>query len=235
MCFSCGKSLSWTELVPIASFLTQHGKCAGCRTKISWQYPLVEALVGFLFVFLFFRFEYILLSVPLLFGILFAYFGIILCVLVVLAVYDLRHEILPDSLSVAFAILAFISMFVFQGDALILHIPSGWHFVAGLALPAPFALIWLVSKGRWMGLGDAKLMIGIGWLLGLSAGITVILLSFWIGALFSIVLIFCASFGGKKVSMKTAIPFGPFLVLGTVIVFLAQLDFNSIISVFMRF
>jgi len=228
-CFTCGKKLTWFELVPIGSFLTQRGKCAGCKAPISWQYPIVEALMGFLFVFLYFRLGYLLPGTPLLFGILFAYYAALISILVVLSVYDLKHQILPDELTVAFAALAFIGMFFISGDAIILHVPSLWHFLAGVILPAPFSLIWLLSKGKWMGLGDAKLMIGIGFLLGISAGVTAILLSFWIGAVISVLMLLVAQFAkGKKISMKTAIPFGPFLALGTVIVILGNLDFGTI-------
>ena len=86
-----------------------------------------------------------------------------------------------------------------------------------------------------MGLGDAKLMIGIGWLLGMSAGVTAVLFAFWIGAAFSVVLLFIATMRKKgKMTMKTAIPFGPFLALGTVIVVLCQIDFQSVLAFFAR-
>ena len=55
-CFSCGKNLNWLELVPVLSFLFQKGKCRGCKSKISWQYPLVECLTGLLFVGVFLRY-----------------------------------------------------------------------------------------------------------------------------------------------------------------------------------
>ena len=235
LCFSCGTTLTWFELVPIASFVTQNGRCAHCRAKISWQYPLVEALTGFMFVFLFFRFSYVLPSVPLLFGILFAFYGFVACLLIVLSVYDLKHQILPDGLTLVFAITAFVGMFFWKGDALILHVPTLLHILAGPILALPFWAIWRVSRGRWMGLGDAKLMVGMGWLLGLSAGVTALLFAFWIGAAFSVVLLVAATLSRKgKISMKTAIPFGPFLALGTIIVILAQVDFNSVLGFFAR-
>ncbi len=236
MCFSCGKTLTWTELVPIGSFLTQRGKCAGCRTRISWQYPAVEILTGFLFVFLYFRLGYLLLGTPLLFSILFIYYAFISCLLVVLSVYDLKHKILPDGLTMLFACVAFIGMFFIQGDALIIHLPTLGHFLAGLFLPAPFSLIWLMSRGKWMGLGDAKLMIGIGFLLGMSAGATALILSFWIGAAVSILILLVSALfrAGKGATLKTAIPFGPFLALGTVVVMLGNFDFTAIMQLFAR-
>ncbi len=236
LCFSCGKTLRWNELVPIGSFLTQKGKCAHCRTPISWQYPLVEALTGIVFVLLYAHFSFLLLTTPLLFAVLFVYYAFVLCLLVVLSVYDLKHTVLPDEWTGLFGILAFVGMFFISGYSIIVHIPSSWHLLAGVLLPAPFALVWYFSKGRWMGLGDAKLMIGMGWLLGISAGATAILLSFWIGAAVSLILLLLASvLKMGKITVKTAIPFGPFLVLSTMVVFFCQLDFTSIMSALGRF
>ncbi|MEI8130490.1 MAG: prepilin peptidase [bacterium] len=236
MCFSCGKTLTWFELVPIGSFLTQKGKCAGCGTRISWQYPVVEAITGFLFVALYVRFEYLLTQIPLLFAILFAYYAFIFCLLLVMSVYDLKHKILPDGMTMLFASVTFIGMFLLKGDALILHIPNGWDCVAGLLLPAPFSLLWLASKGKWMGLGDAKLMIGIGFMLGLSTGTAAILLSFWVGAGISLLVLLGLVLFTKqnKVSLKTAIPFGPFLAFGTFTAFLFSVNIESIMRFFAR-
>lgn len=229
MCFSCGKTLTWTELIPLGSYITQKGKCVGCRTPISWQYPAVEALTGIVFVFLYLHFSFLLFATPLLFVLLFAYYAFIFCILIVLSVYDLKHKILPDELSALFAATALVGACIISGNAIVLHIPTLWHFLAGILIPAPFALLWYVSGGRWMGLGDPKLMIGIGFLLGMSAGITAVLVSFWIGAIISVLmLVLTPIFSKSRVSMKTAIPFGPFLVLGTMITFFVGLDFLSI-------
>ncbi len=232
-CMTCAKTLTWHELIPIGSFLTQRGKCSGCRTKISVQYPIVEALTGFLFVSLLWKFEYLLPGNPALFAILFSYYGFIFSLFIVLSVYDIRHKILPDTLVFLFASVAFIGMFFILGDAIVFHLPSFSQFLAGILLPAPFTLLWLYSKGKWMGLGDAKFMIGIGFLLGLSLGFTAILLSFWIGAVVSILIVLLAPYFGKKgVHLKTAIPFGPFLALGAILVFLFNFDFTSIGNLF---
>ena len=232
ICFSCSKKLQWFELIPIGSFLTQQGRCEGCNTKISWQYPLVEALTGILFLFLYFHFEYLICSTPLLFAILFAYYASIFCILLVLSVYDIKHKILPDMIVLYFVIISFIGMSFIQGDSLVLQIPNYTQFLAGIILPAPFSLMWLLSKGKWMGLGDAKFMIGIGFLLGMSAGLAAILISFWIGAIISILILICSKIIKKhSVSLKTAIPFGPFLALGTILVVLTGCNMDVIFRV----
>ncbi len=233
-CMTCSKVLTWHELIPIGSFLTQRGKCVKCKTRISWQYPIVEAVTGFLFVLIFYRFEYLLFSTPLLFALLFAFNALLVCVLVILSVYDIKHKILPDKFVFLFASIAVIGMFLIKGDAIVLHLPPFTDMLAGILLPVPFTLIWHFSKGQWMGLGDAKLMIGIGFLLGFSKGTTAILISFWIGALVSIALLLVSKLLPKKyaVSLRTAIPFGPFLALGTIIVMLAGFDINSLNMLF---
>lgn len=233
MCFSCGKTLLWYELVPLGSFLTQRGKCHGCKTPISWQYPVVEAVTGFMFVFLYMRFEYLLPANATLFGILFAFYALVFSVLLVACIYDVRHKILPDPLNLFFGVLAFVSTFMLQGDAIVFHSPELSTILAGIVLPAPFVLMWIFSKGRLMGLGDAKLMVGMGLLLGFSSGVTALLLAFWIGALASILMVIRAVLMGKKMpSMTTAIPFGPFLVLATFIVFVSSLDIVGLIELF---
>ena len=98
-------------------------------------------------------------------------------------------------------------------------------------MPAPFALIWLVSRGKWMGLGDAKLMVGIGFLLGMSSGIVALLFSFWIGAIVSIGLLGYAQLSHHKMSLKTEIPFGPFLVLSTIIVVLGSINLTILFHI----
>ncbi len=234
-CFTCGMTLSFAELVPIGSYLTQRGRCANCRAKISPQYVIVEALTGLLFVFLYWRFAYLLLLSPGVFAGLFFYYAAAISVLIVLAAYDIRHKILPDGLTAIFALLAFAGMFVIAGDSFVLHLPPLGHFLAGVLIPVPFAALWLVSKGKWMGLGDAKLMIGIGWLLGMSAGVAAVLLSFWIGAAVALVWLATVRLSGRRgPSLTFAMPFGPFLALGTVIVLLARIDCASIVRLFAR-
>ncbi len=232
-CYTCNKKLGVAELIPIGSFVAQGGKCSGCNSRISWQYPIVEAITGISFMFLFVRLSYLVFAMPVVFGGLFVFYAVIISLLIILSVYDFRHHILPDQLVFAFAAVAFVGAFFISGDVIAFHLPSRTHLLAGLILPAPFTLLWYVSKGKWMGLGDAKLMVGIGLLLGFSSGITAILISFWMGALVGLLLIVLAPLLKRgKITLKTAIPFGPFLALGTVIVLLGELDLQSLFLLF---
>ena len=167
---SCAKTLTWVELVPILSFAFQRGACKSCKAQISWQYPLVEFLAGALFVIIFLLYP----PVGLISSIVTILELFILCILMVIAIYDIKHKIIPDALVWIFVAAAFILMFV-GTDAHPFVMPSVLHLLAGPILALPFALLWYVSHGEWMGLGDAKLILGIGWMLGLSYGLTALM------------------------------------------------------------
>jgi prepilin signal peptidase PulO-like enzyme (type II secretory pathway) len=219
-CMVCKKKLNWHELIPVFSFLFLKGRCAGCKTRISMQYPVVEAITGLIFAGLFLKFENLFYISTGAFAVTLAFYGTVFSLLVVIAAYDLRHKIIPDMLALCLAVIAFVGLFLFNNFGFFPHIPSIWEFLSGIILAAPFAIFWLVSKGKWMGLGDAKLMIGLGWVLGLSRGLSGIVLAFWIGAIFGLLLMI---FSRKKYSVKSEVPFAPFLVLGGVLAFLFEL------------
>lgn len=227
-CFSCGKKLGPTELIPVFSFLFQGGKCKGCQSKISWQYPVVEAIAGLLFVGVILRYSGLV-------GILFDSWLVVIsllviAVLVAITVYDIKHKMIPDGLTITFGLLA-LAKIVLDYNQLTLTPEAGKihliaYLLAGPALALPFFFLWLFSKGRWMGLGDPKLMVCIGWFLGPIMGLSAIILAFWSGALYGLVLLALSKFSwhGLKITGKTEVPFAPFLVLGFLIVFFFQID-----------
>ncbi|MBU6427194.1 A24 family peptidase [Patescibacteria group bacterium] len=208
-CMACGKELAWLELIPILSFFMQGGSCRKCKSKISWQYPLVEFSAGALFVLIFFKFPPVSYEAALV-TLLYVFAA---CLLVVITVHDIKHKIIPDPFVWSFDVLALVSLFV--GGNSWWHIPSYENLIAGPLLAVPFALIWLVSRGRWMGLGDAKLVLGIGWFLGVNLGVNALILSFWIGAAVSVGWLFATY---KKFKRNQEIPFGPYLILGMYLV-----------------
>ncbi len=216
-CFSCGKKLKWHELIPILSFIIQRGKCRNCKSKISIQYPIVEFLTGLIFLLVFLKFQntdYWLLTT--------GYYFIIFSILIIIAVYDLRHQIIPNAFIYPFIILSFFSSIIMRYGLRV----TGYDYIAGLIFFCFFASLWLFSKGQWMGFGDAKLVLGIGWLLGISKGILALLVSFWLGAAVGILLLI---FLKKRYNMKSRIAFGPFLVFGTVIAFFFDIGVKLIL------
>lgn len=214
-CMSCGTGLTWKELVPIFSFAVQKGACKKCKSKISWQYPLVEFIAGIIFVLIFIVFP----PITAMAGLQTFLYVVATCLLVVISIYDIKHKIIPDQFAYAFATIALVILFV--GGSSWWHVPDYWALIAGPLLALPFALLWLVSRGQWMGLGDAKLMLGIGWILGISAGVNVMILAFWIAAVVSVAWIFITY---KKFKPRTEIPFGPYLILAMYLVLLFKIQ-----------
>ncbi|MDO8471010.1 MAG: prepilin peptidase [bacterium] len=201
ICPSCFKILRWFELVPVLSFLIQKGRCRNCGTNISYQYPLVELWTGLIFLS---TYNLQLTTYNKLIFIL------VFCIYIVITIYDLRHKIIPDELVYAAILLSVVGRWLSGGSTL--------DWLAGPILFTFFGTIWLFSRGRAMGFGDAKLGLSVGLLFGASLGFSAIILAFWIGAFGSLVYLFLDKVGflknAKGLTMKSEIPFAPFIVIG---------------------
>jgi len=229
-CMSCRRTIAWYDLVPVFSWIQLGGRCRSCGTRISLQYPLVEAGTGLLF--------FIIGFAPLpLYMHLFAL--PIAAVLLAIAVYDLKHTLIPDAWAYFFAALSLV--------AAVTSIPLADAvygvfsvFIAGPAVAAPLFAFWFFSKGAWMGFGDVKLALGMGWLLGMGDGLFALFFAFILGALVSVPLLFFSSPLWHSVqqaitpnrtsqrlifgfTMKSEIPFGPFLIASTLIVWILNM------------
>src|SRR3989344_1510376 len=181
-CRQCGETLQWFELVPILSWLMLAGRCRTCKARISLQYPLVEALtaIGFLAV----GFA----PIPLVLRILGC---ATVMFLIAITVVDIRHMHMPDAWVFSFAALALISsvysLFLFtpEGEWL----PYIFLFASGPFVALPLWFLWFVSRGTWMGYGDVKFALGIGWLLGTWYGFIALMFSFVIGAIVGVCIL----------------------------------------------
>jgi leader peptidase (prepilin peptidase)/N-methyltransferase len=186
---------------------------------------MVEFATGIIFMLTFLKLQMLVDSgITAQFLLSYLYYISIFSVLMVVTVYDIKHKIIPDILAIVFGVLSFIGLFLFDFSGpyaylLHFHLPNFLSILSGLIVASPFAFFWLVSSGRWMGLGDAKLALGIGWFLGLSQAFSALAVSFWIGSIFGIFLVLSS----KKYKMKSEIPFAPYLVLGTILAFLFNL------------
>jgi leader peptidase (prepilin peptidase)/N-methyltransferase len=229
-CLSCGKVLTPRMLIPLVSFLFQRARCAYCAAKLSFQYFFVEVAAGVLVLLVWWVTKFDPLASTMNEALFFLLDVAIWMVLLAITVYDLRHKIIPDRFVFVFTLLSgLVLFFSFHLGFLSPHfIPflgtytSPWiDLLAGPLLALPFALLWMISGGRAMGLGDAKLAWGIGWFLGFSGGASAIILAFWTAFFPSLFLLFLPQ---KHFTMKSEIPFAPFLILGTLLVFVYGVD-----------
>ena len=222
-CFSCSKDLHWYELIPLFSFLMLRGKCLKCKSKISYQYPLVEGLTGIIFVAVFL----VIGLAPIL-----PLYLIVASLLIAMSVYDFQHKIIPDGMVYTFIVISFIIMCLIHPLGQLFGLPLSLDLLAGPILFAFFAFFWLVSGGKWMGFGDAKLALGVGFLLGFLGGTFAIMLAFWIGAAFSLIVMLLQKIKIVKLTLtsKSQIPFAPFIILALFLQLLTSWNFQSMLN-----
>lgn len=211
-CLTCSRQLRPLELVPVLSFIILGGRCWTCRGRISPQYPLVELATGTLFWLVVRMFGPTLDA------------GLLLVVcsfLIVIVVYDLRHTIIPDPLVAGLIGVALLRLLVRLPIIGVTGIIATGATALGCFLF--FWVLWRVSSGRWLGLGDGKLSFGLSLLLPPLSALSALVLSFWLGAVSGLLLIGVARlFGrGRYYTMKSELPFAPFLIAGTVLTLLS--------------
>jgi leader peptidase (prepilin peptidase)/N-methyltransferase len=162
---------------------------------------------------------------------------ILISILVIITVYDMRHTIIPDEMSLSVGMVAVLLL----GYTYTVHkdiYEVLWNVVAGLGAGGFFAGLWYISKGRWIGLGDAKLALPLGIIAGLGGVFSMVVLSFWIGALISLTLLGLIKilkrgktglhFLSLPLTIKSEIPFAPFLVASFLLVYFFQTDIFTI-------
>ena len=194
-CPKCGHQLAWWENIPLLSFLALGGKCRGCKAKISWQYPAVEALTGVLFALIVWRYGITWQAGALL---------VVTGFFVAMSGIDARTTLLPDALTLPLLwfglLVSLVPLFVSPADA-ILGAAVGY-----LSLWSVYWGFKLLTGKEGMGFGDFKLLAAIGAFCGWKAILPVVLMSSIIGAIVGVLLI---AIQGRD--RATPIPFGPYL------------------------
>ncbi|MEQ1561484.1 MAG: A24 family peptidase [Nitrospira sp.] len=166
----------------------------------------------------------------------FIFYSIVFSLLIVIMVYDVRHKIIPNPFVYTFIGLGFLklAMFLYCKFSVFGGVTTFdvFDISAPLVLFIPFACLFLFSQGRWIGFGDAKLAFGMGLILGFVSGINAIVLAFWIGTVWSVYLIVKSKMNPQsgQVGLQTEVPFAPFLILATIIVFFTNIDVMSLNS-----
>jgi len=191
-CPHCSAVLKWYDLIPVLSFILLKGRCRNCRKKISKIYLLVEIAMACLALFTVFKIGAL--------SWLFLFEGLIIFSLFVLVLFDIFYRTLPNKivLLLLFAVLA--KDFIFDRSNI-----KNLLFTA-LILGAFFAIMYLASKGRWLGFGDVKLVFIIGLLFGYPFGYLAVTAAVWLAALTGIALM-----AANKAGLKTSLPFGAFM------------------------
>jgi prepilin signal peptidase PulO-like enzyme (type II secretory pathway) len=245
-CEYCKKRLAWYDLIPIISYFILKGNCRYCKKTISLEYPIVEIVSGLLIGFLFWQSFHLLpslnkdfLSLIFILDIIFKTFFI--AILIPLFITDLKDMFIPDRIMIPAIIISFIYLLFetilkivflysllskniigkyllppysdyFQQHALMSAQPLIGSIISGLLIGGFFLLLIIITRGKGMGGGDVKLGAFMGLSLGFPNSLIAVITAFIVGAIFSVVLLL-----SKKKHFGQAIPFGPFLILGSLV------------------
>ena len=208
-CPKCKKKIPWYDNLPLISFIILNKRCRNCSKVISLRYFFVELLSGIIFLYIFYSFNNPLVII---------FLFILSLILIMIFFIDLENFIIPDILNFSIIILALIKNFLpnFQ-TSLIQDINQS--IIGGIV---GYLSIWLIifiyktiKKIDGMGLGDAKLMAGIGFLFGWQSIPFILFVSSLIGLVFVAPSLF-----NRQKNMRSEIPFGPFIIAAGVIYFM---------------
>ena len=198
-CPQCGQRIAWYDNIPLVSWAVLRGTCRRCGNAISAQYPLIEALVGALWLAAYLRYGF---SVQALAGALFC------TILLGIGITDARHYLIPDEFT-----------WGGLGLGLALSLVGGWQgfLQAVIGAAVGFGLLYAVgAAGRWlfkeeaMGGGDVKMMAMVGSFVGWKG----VLLTIFAGALLGTLI-----FVPLSLRKKRLVPFGVFLAVGAAVAF----------------
>ncbi|MDH5532960.1 MAG: prepilin peptidase [Candidatus Pacebacteria bacterium] len=212
-CDSCRKKISWYDNIPVLSYLILRAKCRFCKKPIALTHPVVEVLVGSLFVWWYWSASIFFTLTQRPFEVLQPAFWLVVgIILIAILVTDYLYYIIPDSFVILLLGLtiiyraALVGFGIMQTNDLIMAI-------FGMILSVLFiGSLWFFTRGKGMGLGDVKLMVPLSLLLGWPNTLVGLFLSFILGGFVGGGLLL-----SKRKKMGQVVPFGPFLILGTFI------------------
>ena len=215
-CPKCKKKIFWHDNIPIISYFLLSGKCRKCKKKISIQYSLVEFISIFSFFTLYYLYGITLTTLLLM---------ILSLSLIVIFFIDLKHFIIPNSITFPMMALGFIKSFDPNLDSIF---PN--YILSLLGGLFGYGIIWCITffykqikKKEGMGLGDAKLLSVFGFWFGLKAVPFVIFLSSAI-ALISVI----PDLMKKSKTMSSQIPFGPYIILGALVYLILEKKIDNL-------
>jgi len=209
-CPECKSQLNWFHNIPLFSWLALGGKCAFCKVRIPFRYPLVELLSALFAALSFVAFGPTLTAVCV---------YLFCCMLIVISFIDIDYYIIPDVISLPGCVLGLIFGVVNQFTGVL-----GWPFASGmvdslLGLVFGGGVLWAIAEGYYrirkregLGLGDVKLLALTGAFFGLPGALYTMFIGSLLGSVIGILLILAS---GKRMTYQ--LPFGPYLALGTLV------------------
>ncbi|EKE12074.1 MAG: hypothetical protein ACD_14C00028G0002 [uncultured bacterium] len=210
-CPHCKKKVRWFDNVPVISFILLSARCRDCGEKISWQYPVVEFITGIVFALIG---NYFFNLVDFSSWALTAYYLVVFSILLIIFVYDFKYMEIPMlilwiGVAVSLVYFLYADWQSFSSLSSILELRTISGILGGLVAGGFFFFLAAYSKETWMGYGDAYLGLLAGLVVGWPNIWGALMLSFIIGALISVGLI-----AVRKKTMKSQVPFAPFLITG---------------------
>jgi len=200
-CPSCKKPIAWYDNIPIVSYFLLRGKCRHCGNRISWRYPVVEAITALVLSALF--------AVHGLTPLFFVY-SVLVLFLIPIAFIDLQTGLIPNALTFSGFILGVILAFGLQFE--------NWESLLTGAVVGGAILLFFGILGRWIfrresiGMGDVKLLVLIGVYMGFPEVVYSLFLGVFVAGLFILIGMLM-----KKIRLHDTVPFGPFIAVGTVV------------------
>lgn len=229
-CLSCGHALSWYELLPLVSYIVLRGRCKSCGSSIPARLLVMESVTAFMFVYVYIHAH----------SYVFTIFSMILVsLLIVISAYDMRHMIIPNGFVLALILLACVYLgyesYIFSTSFSLLS-----HAFAASGVALFFASLWFFSSGRWIGFGDVKLAFALCLFLSVEEAFSFVVLSFWVGAFVSVCILGLQKLlqsgkqylpiQGLSLTMKSEVPFAPFMIIAFIVVFFQQANVLSIMT-----
>lgn len=201
MCVHCSRQLAWYENIPVVSFMCLRGKCRTCFKMIPFSYVLVELATAILLVFVTWYHE----QMPTFFSLHYVRDVFFSSAALVTFVYDARYMLVQTRFTwVALSIgLVFNYFLGYSWQTLVIGTLTGGAF---------FGLQYLVSRGKWIGGGDVRLGFMMGAWLGFPSLLVALFVSYMAGLLVVLPLLVA-----NKKHLQSEIPFGAFLMIGTVV------------------
>lgn len=235
-CDHCKTKLTWIDLLPVVSYIYLGGKCRTCKKNLSFFYPFIEFLTALTFLFVATRVQIplsgtsadsldFMLSLHVDFLKIFSLLGIV-SVFIVIFFTDLKYQVIPESVELVFFAFSFLYLFAVGITPKIFFD----HALSALLVASPILLLYLITKAKGMGFGDVELAFNVGFLLGIIPGLFALYLAFILGGGIGLFMVIF-----QKVKMRSKIAFGPFIILGTFIIFFWQQELFRILHTFYPF